>query len=221
MTTQSENNPPSITGILRVKQVAVLTTAVLTFIPFWKAGAVVLCDLGSSAFYAGGIAMQAFGGAFPWYILLVMLFAGAMLMVYVESCSMFVRGGVYRAVKEGLGHNMAKISVSALMFDYVLTGPISAVSAGHYLAGLVSSIFSYAGMQVHIDARIFSAVFAVLVTIFFWRQNIKGIEESSDASVKIMGFVSVVGATLIIWSVVTVCQRGFTLPKFDLNFNSG
>ena len=37
---------------------------------------------------------------------------------------MFVRGGVYRVVKEAMGGTLAKFSVSALMFDYVLTGPI-------------------------------------------------------------------------------------------------
>ena len=43
---------------------------------------------------------------------------------------MFVRGGVYRVVKEAMGGTLAKLSVSALLFDYVLTGPISGVSAG-------------------------------------------------------------------------------------------
>ena len=38
---------------------------------------------------------------------------------------MFVRGGVYRVVKEAMGSTLAKFSVSALMFDYILTGPIS------------------------------------------------------------------------------------------------
>ena len=54
---------------------------------------------------------------------------------------MFVRGGVYRVVKEALGGTLAKISVSALMFDYILTGPISGVSAGQYIAGLINDIF--------------------------------------------------------------------------------
>ena len=76
----------------RLKQVLVLSTAMLSFISFWKAASVVLCDMGSSAFYAGGIAMNAFGPAFPWYVLAVMVFSGLMLMVYVESCAMFVRG---------------------------------------------------------------------------------------------------------------------------------
>src|SRR2546421_9230640 len=62
------------------------------------------------------------------------LFSYAVRAVYVESCSMFVRGGVYRAVKMSLGGTLAKFSGSALMFDYILTGPISGVAAGRYLA---------------------------------------------------------------------------------------
>ena len=50
---------------------------------------------------------------------------------------MFVRGGVYRVVKEAMGGTLAKLSVSALLFDYVLTGPISGVSAGQYIVGLL------------------------------------------------------------------------------------
>ena len=64
-----------------------------------------------------------------------MLFSYAVRSIYIESSSMFVRGGVYKVVKEAMGGNLAKLSVSALLFDYVLTGPISAVSAGQYLAG--------------------------------------------------------------------------------------
>ena len=75
----------------------------LTFISFWRAASIVLCDLGSSSFYAGGIAEQAVGKAAPWFILGVMLFSFAVRAVYVESCSMFTRGGVYRVVKEAMG----------------------------------------------------------------------------------------------------------------------
>ena len=64
------------------------------------------------------------------FILAVMLFSYAVRSVYIESVSMFVRGGVYRVVKEAMGGTLAKLSVSALLFDYVLTGPISGVSAG-------------------------------------------------------------------------------------------
>src|SRR5438067_11563174 len=122
-------------------RVMVATTAMLTFISFWRAAAIVLNDLASSAFYAGGIAEKAIGSTAPWFILAVMLFAYAVCQMYVESCSMFVRGGVYRVVKEAMGSTLAKVSVSALMFDYILTGPISGVSAGQYLAGLINDTF--------------------------------------------------------------------------------
>ena len=59
-----------------------------------------------------------------------MLFSYAVRALYIESSAMFVRGGVYRVVKEAMGGTLAKLSVSALLFDYVLTGPISGVSAG-------------------------------------------------------------------------------------------
>src|SRR5439155_211813 len=97
----------------------------------------------SSAYYAGGEAEGYIGKTAPWFILAIMLFSYAVRAVYVESCSMFVRGGVYRAVKMSLGGTLAKFSVSALMFDYILTGPISGVAAGRYLAGLTDELLQY------------------------------------------------------------------------------
>src|SRR5271154_2632603 len=141
------SNPqgPSLSKSIRpVAKVLVATTAMLAFISFWQAAAVVLNDLGSSAFYAGAIAEHFIGKTAPWFILAIMLFAFAGQTLYFESCSMFVRGGVYRVVKEGMGSTLAKFSVAALMFDYILTGPISGVSAGLYLVGLLNELLRYA-----------------------------------------------------------------------------
>src|SRR5467141_193009 len=140
----SSSSQPSTPASNRVR-IVVATSVALTFISFWRAAAIVLNDLGSSAFYAGGIAEQAVGKAAPWFILGVMLFSFAVRAVYIESCSMFTRGGVYRVVKEAMGGSLAKLSVSALMFDYILTGPISGVSAGQYLVGLVAQTVTYFG----------------------------------------------------------------------------
>src|SRR5258706_10545979 len=129
----------------RRTKVIVATTVMLSFISFWRAAAIVLNDLGSSAYYAGGIAEQAAGKSAPWFILGVMLFSYAVRAVYVESCAMFTRGGVYRVVQEALGGTMAKFSVSALMFDYILTGPISGVTAGQYIVRLIAQTSTYFG----------------------------------------------------------------------------
>src|SRR5689334_16448432 len=114
-------------------RVLIVSSVMFSFISYWKTAAVVLCDIASSAYYIGGIVEQSIGPAAPWFILAVMLFSYAVRSVYIESCALFVRGGVYRIVKEALGGTMGKVAVSALMFDYILTGPISGVTAGQYL----------------------------------------------------------------------------------------
>ncbi len=121
-------------------------TVMLTFVSFWRASAIVLSDLGSSAYYVGGITEQKIGKAAPWFVLGIMLFSYAVRAVYIESCSMFTRGGVYKVVREAMGGTAAKFSVAALMFDYVLTGPISAVSAGLYLASLLNQVAGTFGL---------------------------------------------------------------------------
>ena len=198
----------------------------LTFISFWRAASIVLCDLGSSAFYAGGIAEEAVGAAAPWFILGIMLFSFAVRAVYVESCSMFTRGGVYRVVKEALGGTFAKLSVSALMFDYILTGPISGVSAGQYITGLMNEMMNVAntshwlppalmssnGTPFQFDMNHTSAVFAAVVTIFYWWQNVKGIEESSHKAMQVMQITTIMVIILLIWGMYSVFIKGAHLP---------
>src|SRR3982074_3088025 len=150
-TTTGQNPEPS--RIVTLPRVIVAPTAMLTFISFWRAAAIVLNDLASSAYYAGGEAEQFIGKTAPWFILATMLLSYAVSQLYVESCSMFVRGGVYRVVREAMGGTLAKFSVSALMFDYVLTGPISGVSAGRYLAGLLNEGFAFAHLKVVLNAN--------------------------------------------------------------------
>jgi len=203
----------------KFKQIFVLSTAMLSFISFWKAASVVLCDFGSSAYYSGSIAMKAFGPAFPWFVMGVMLFAGVMLAVYTESCILFVRGGVYVVVREAMGKVMAKFSVSALVFDYALTGPISSVTAGLYLGALLETVLPLMHINWHVPARAFAVVFALIVTAYFWRENIRGVEESADNNLKIIGFVAVVAVLLLSWSGYTIYQRGFTLPPFKPVFS--
>ena len=211
----------------------VASSVMLTFISFWRAAAIVLNDLGSSAFYAGGIAEQAIGASAPWFILGIMLFSFAVRAVYVESCSMFTRGGVYRVVKEALGGGFAKLSVSALMFDYILTGPISGVSAGQYITGLLNELLIVAnqyhwlppalmdahGAPISLNMNYSSALLAAAVTIYYWWQNIKGIEESSDKALRVMQITTVMVVVLFIWGSYSVFMRGSHLPPAPIPSN--
>src|SRR6266436_8526429 len=126
--------------LLRTAQVIIVSSVMFSFISYWRTAAVVLCDLASTAYYIGGIVEQAIGPAAPWFILAVMIFSYGVRSVYIESCCLFVRGGGYKVVKEAMGGFLAKLSVSALMFDFILTGPTSGVSAGSYIMGLLFRI---------------------------------------------------------------------------------
>jgi amino acid transporter len=209
-------------------RLVVASSVMLSFISFWRAAAIVLNDLGSSAFYAGGISEQLIGKSAPWFIIGVVLFSRAVRAVYVESCSMFTRGGVYRVVKEALGGTFAKISVSALMFDYILTGPISGVSAGQYITGLFNQLLQVGtshewlpgflmGVNHHavqFPVNLTSAFFAVIVTVYYWWQNVKGLEESSDKALQVMKIATVMVVILLLWGGYTVFHVGAHLPPF-------
>jgi len=195
----------------------VITTAMLTFISFWRASAIVLCDLASSAYYVCGIAEQAVGKAAPWFIIIVMFFAYSVRATYIESCGMFVRAGVYRVVKEAMGSTMAKISVSALIFDYAITGPISSVCAGKYLVGFINDVFTLFGLtHLHVSPQFGSVVFAILVTLYFWRKNVIGIEESSDKALKIMSATTIMVVIILVWSAISLLIDPKPLPPMTM-----
>jgi len=194
-------------------RVLVASSAMLAFISFWRVAAIVLNDMGSSAFYAGAISEHFVGKTAPWFVLAIMLLAGTVAALYIESCGMFVRGGVYRVVKEAMGSTLAKFSVSALMFDYILTGPISGVSAGLYLVGLLNELLK------HFHSRLLpmnggAAVFAIVVTIYFWWENIKGIHESSEKALRIMYVTTVMVVLMVAWCCYTLFVRGAHLPPW-------
>src|SRR3954464_7394120 len=207
----------------RKVNLVVVSSVALSFISFWRAAAIVLNDMASTVYYIGGISEQAIGKAAPWFVLAVMLFAYAVRSVYVESCTMFTRGGVYRVVKEAMGGPLAKLSVSALMFDYVLTGPISAVSAGQYLVGMFGNLLALPPFywQLNADAhpelvKFLSMLIAIGITIYFWRINIIGIHESSAKAMQIMKLTTVMGVIVIAWAAGPMAIRPETphLPAF-------
>jgi amino acid transporter len=211
MATPLESSKPAV-------KVFVATTVMLTFISFWRAAAIVLSDLASSAYYAGGDAEKVIGKSAPWFILAVMLFSYCVRALYIESSSMFVRGGVYRVVKEAMGGGLAKFSVSALLFDYVLTGPISAVSAGQYLAGFIKDLgqqFLHRSLNFSDDH--FAAGMAILVVTYFWWKNTQGIHESSQKALQIMAITTVMVVILILWCTFAVLRAPVQLPPNPLH----
>jgi amino acid transporter/nucleotide-binding universal stress UspA family protein len=201
-------------------KVIIVSSVMFTFISYWRTAAVVLCDLASTAYYIGGIVEQAIGPAAPWFILAVMVFSYAVRSVYIESCSLFVRGGVYRVVKEALGGFLGKLSVSALMFDYILTGPTSGVAAGQYIMGLGFQVLKLTLPTVYQNLGLIdddyrknlgnwgSVTIACIVTLYFFRQNLLGIHESSDKALKIMVATTIMAVIMLSWCGLTLIVQG-------------
>src|SRR5215475_6536263 len=209
--------PANGAGTRPAIRVFVATTVLLTFISFWRAAAIVLSDLGSSAYYVGGDAEKVIGKSAPWFILAVMLFASCVRALYIESTSMFVRGGVYRVVRRAMGGTLAKFSVSALLFDYVLTGPLSSVVAGQYLAGFIHDIAQYLHHPLrYFPDNAFAAAFGVAVALYFWLKNTQGIHESSGKALQIMSVATVMVIIMIVWCTVTLWHSPAPLPPSPL-----
>ena len=201
-------------------KVVVATTVALSFISFWRGASIVLSDLASSMFYAGGAAEAAVGKSAPWFVLGVMLFSFAVRSVYMESCSMYVRGGVYVVVHDSMGPVMAKLSVSALVFDYILTGPISVVSAGQYLGALLNEVSGLLHQPTRINVNLFAAGVGVLITAYFWWQNVKGVHESSGKALRIMQITTVMVGILLVWCPLTMLlQDRWHLPPAPVPSN--
>jgi amino acid transporter/nucleotide-binding universal stress UspA family protein len=220
---------PSRSRLGRAARVLIVSSITFTFISYWRTAAVVLCDLASTAYYIGGIVENAIGPAAPWFILAVMVFSYAVRSVYIESSALFVRGGVYRVVKEAMGGFLAKLSVSALMFDYILTGPTSGVSAGTYIMRLLLLFLKFVMPaevyhNLHLDrtdpgdpgevvTRWGAVLICALITLYFFRQNLLGIHESSDKALKIMIATTIMAVIMFVWCGITlVANRGGVNP---------
>ena len=220
MSETSEPYPTGKSPLPASAKVVIATTVALSFISFWRGAAIVLSDLASTMFYVGGIAEQAIGKSAPWFVLAVMIFSFAVRSVYMESSSMFVRGGVYVVVRDSMGPTMAKISVSALVVDYVLTGPISVVSAGQYLGRLLNEMSEMGQQSYRVDPNSFAVVFGVIVTAYFWWCNVKGIHESSGQALRIMQITTVMVAILLVWCPITLLLQPHTqLPPAPVPAN--
>src|SRR3989442_3822220 len=114
-----------------------------------------------------------------------------------------------------LGGTLTKYSVSALMYDYNLNRTISGVAAGQYLAGLINALLQYFHVSAPLSAGsvdFIAASFAIVVTLYFWWQNTKGVAESSEKALHIMKLVTAMVLLLIACCIYTLAVRHSALP---------
>ncbi len=61
--------------------------------------------------------------------------------------------------------------------------------------------------------------FAVVITIYFWWENIKGIPESSGKALRIMYVTTAMVVVMIVWCLVTISMRGAHMPPLPTPAN--
>ena len=107
------------------------------------------------------------------------------------------------------------------MFDYILTGPTSGVSAGQYIMGLildsiliVNPDFKISDEGKDLIKRWGCVVIACAITVYFFRQNLIGIHESSGKALKIMIATTIMAGIILLWCGLTLLIRGPVNPIF-------
>jgi hypothetical protein len=164
----------------------------------------------ASAYYVTGYVEYSLGKSAPWYILALILFSCAIRALYIEGLQRFGRGDVYKVVNEALGTAPAELSLSALLFDYVVLGPICSLTAGSYLTGLVNDISERLHLAFHVSPA-FGVVFAVSVTLYYYRKQLQGGDDTQRQLLRILPVSTVIILALMVWVIATIATKGFAV----------
>src|SRR5205809_436410 len=76
----------------------------------------------------------------------------------------------------------------------------------------MNEILAYFHSTIQFPVNGTAAFFAILVTLYFWWENIKGIPESSEKALRIMYVTTVMVVLMIAWCIYTISVRGFHIP---------
>src|SRR5207247_5700118 len=78
----------------------------------------------------------------------------------------------------------------------------------HYFGRLINESSELLRFGMTFPPSAFAAVFGVVVTIYFWWSNTKGIHESSGKALRIMQITTVMVVAFLIWCTLTLLIRG-------------
>ena len=93
------------------------------------------------------------------------------------------------------------------------------MSAGQYIAGLANELLVRGGFTFQLSQGLVASFIAIIITVYFWWRNTKGLHESSDDALKIMQITTVMVVILILWCVLTLLERGGSLPPAPIPSN--
>jgi magnesium transporter len=188
----------------------------VSYVSVWRAAARALVDLGSSAFFAGGVAWAAIGSSAPWYVFVALLVGIALRAVDIEARALFVPGGLYGSVRDALGRGPAKAAVSALFVERLMLAPLAAVVAGHYAAALFAAVGGALPGGRGLTGNDGPVAVAIAILGGVWWLHRQGRLVPDRTISRAVGASVVVLVTAAIWGLATASARGSAIPPIDI-----
>jgi magnesium transporter len=197
-------------------RVVLATATFFSFISSGRGAALVLVELGGAAFFASGAAEQSLGPSAPWFVLAAVLLGGALRAVDLESCALFLPGGLYGAVREAFGKRTAKLAASALLVEHLVLGALAASVAGHYVAAIGRALLGVSQIRSQIATADVSTVVAVCLLGFIWFRQRQGRFLSTKDLTRIVTGVVGLLAAIVVWGLIAALRRRLWLPPFPV-----
>src|SRR5579871_242980 len=193
-------------------RVVLATTTLLSLISSWRAAAIALAELGGLAFFASGVAEGALGASGAWYVLLAVLTGVALRAADIESCGLFVPGGLSGTVREALGKRAGRAAAASELADYLLAGALAAVVAGHYVASLARAFFG-TRIEGNVTTDDLSVAIAVFIVGALWVWQRQGRLMTTSLVTRTVTAVFWLLVLVVLWASATaIAAHHFLLP---------
>ena len=189
-------------------RVVIATTTFLSSVSVGRGAALALVELGGAAFFASGVAERAIGPSAPWFVLAAVLVGIGLRAVDLEGCALFVPGGLWGTVKEGLGRPAARLTAAGLLVEHLLLGALSASLAGHYFAAVATMALGVSRIRTNLAAADLATLAAVglLGAVWWWQRE--GRPLWSDTLTRIVTAVVALLAGVVCWALIGAVVRG-------------
>src|SRR5215468_5551773 len=198
--------PPSSRPLRQVR-VVLSSTALLSFVPSWKASALALSELGVSAFFIIGVLMPVLGMGSIWTMLAAFGVSILVRSIDIESWGLFLPGGLAGRVRSAFGSTAASFATAASLSERLLLAALAAAIVGRYGADLVISARTALDFKRQITADDVSALISVLLVGAVWLAARTGRDLDTDVRARCIWIGTAMLGVAIVWGVVEAARQ--------------
>ena len=195
-------------------RVVLSSTALLSFVPSWKAAALALAELSVSGFFIVGILAPVLGPHAIWMVLGMFGVSVLVRSIDIESWGMFLPGGLAGRVRSAFGPNAGAFATAASLSERILLAALSAAIVGRYGADLVISARTALDFKRQIAADDLSALIAILLVGAVWLAARMGRELDTDVRARCIWIATAIfGLTIVAGIIETARGLSQAIPR--------